>query len=495
MHILGAIAEFERASIAERVKAGLQRARAQGKRLGRPRSTRRARGTSRSERLSWATRVPSLWCSDVRGAVVKCHDDSRGSSRTFSSLPSEFYFEPHVDEDARILLFSERNTSVHMWEVPQLEFEDVICEVDAVHMLAPPFNWRSQAHSIRSQGMNWLRKSAAIAKQWPIDDVPIDRDYEMFFAVFHFPANLAYLNKLKGWRQRCRTAACFLIEMWTPQIPSFRPYLRLLRDFDHVFLFNAASVPAVAGLVQRPCHFLATATDAIAFCPYPSSPERTIDCFSIGRGSPAVHRQLLDLAERDEIFYVHDRVNHLVPNYRAHRKLLSNFMKRSRYFSAYRINEDRARLTGGEEALATRYFEGAAGGAVIIGSHPECAEYHECFDWPDATIPVPWEPDDMGRILAELDAQLERIARARRNNVVNSLRRHDWVHRWAQVLNTVGLEPTSAVPARLSRLEGLAQMAEAGRLAYDLVADRDAVARLGHSKTAAQWGGGENDPA
>lgn len=38
MHILGAIAEFERGRIVERVKAGLQRARAQGKRLGRPRA-------------------------------------------------------------------------------------------------------------------------------------------------------------------------------------------------------------------------------------------------------------------------------------------------------------------------------------------------------------------------------------------------------------------------------------------------------------------------
>jgi DNA invertase Pin-like site-specific DNA recombinase len=36
MHILGAIAEFERARIAERVKAGLRRAKANGKRLGRP---------------------------------------------------------------------------------------------------------------------------------------------------------------------------------------------------------------------------------------------------------------------------------------------------------------------------------------------------------------------------------------------------------------------------------------------------------------------------
>jgi DNA invertase Pin-like site-specific DNA recombinase len=36
MHILGAIAEFERGRIVERVKAGLVRARAQGRKLGRP---------------------------------------------------------------------------------------------------------------------------------------------------------------------------------------------------------------------------------------------------------------------------------------------------------------------------------------------------------------------------------------------------------------------------------------------------------------------------
>ena len=39
MHILGAIAEFERARIAERVRAGLKRAQSEGTRLGRPRIT------------------------------------------------------------------------------------------------------------------------------------------------------------------------------------------------------------------------------------------------------------------------------------------------------------------------------------------------------------------------------------------------------------------------------------------------------------------------
>jgi DNA invertase Pin-like site-specific DNA recombinase len=38
MQLLGAVAEFERALIQERVKAGLRSARAKGKRLGRPRT-------------------------------------------------------------------------------------------------------------------------------------------------------------------------------------------------------------------------------------------------------------------------------------------------------------------------------------------------------------------------------------------------------------------------------------------------------------------------
>jgi DNA invertase Pin-like site-specific DNA recombinase len=48
LHILGAIAEFERARIQERVLAGLARARAEGKKLGRP----QLRGLSTEERES-----------------------------------------------------------------------------------------------------------------------------------------------------------------------------------------------------------------------------------------------------------------------------------------------------------------------------------------------------------------------------------------------------------------------------------------------------------
>lgn len=55
--IIGAMAEFERALIQERVRAGLRNARAKGKRLGRPRvivNVARIAGL-RAQGASWAT--------------------------------------------------------------------------------------------------------------------------------------------------------------------------------------------------------------------------------------------------------------------------------------------------------------------------------------------------------------------------------------------------------------------------------------------------------
>jgi DNA invertase Pin-like site-specific DNA recombinase len=51
LHILGAIAEFEWAQIAERVRAGLARVRGQGKVLGRSRKTASAKMVATARRL------------------------------------------------------------------------------------------------------------------------------------------------------------------------------------------------------------------------------------------------------------------------------------------------------------------------------------------------------------------------------------------------------------------------------------------------------------
>lgn len=374
------------------------------------------------------------------------------AARPYTHLAGTYY-EPTTHRDARILLLSERNTFVHMWEAPQMEFEDVIMAVDRVDLLAPVERKRGMIE----RAAVGIKNRVAPLKDWAIDVVEIDRDYDLFFATFHFPPNISYIRKLRGLRRRCKKMVCFLVEMWSPQVDKFGAYLELLEVFDQVLVFNGATVDLVAQRVGRPCAFMPTATDLLRFTPAPVGPERTIDVYALGRSSASAHAQLLDMAEHGEIFYAFANVNHHLPDFRAHRLLVANMIKRTRYFVAYAINENRRALTGGDEALATRYFEGAAGGAVMIGSAPATRDFYDNFDWSDAVIPVPFEHPNLRAVLADLDAQPERMAAARRNNVMNSLLRHDWVHRWAQVLDSVGLAHTPEMADRVRRLELLAE--------------------------------------
>lgn len=381
----------------------------------------------------------------------------------------------------RVLLYSQRNVFTYMWEVPQTEFEDVVMLVDDAALIAPTSwpaerppvssttfagratRWGRVAAELGGRFMSGVRESAHRPKRWPVGPVTVDRDYDLFFATFHFPRNISVVERLRDVRRRCRTMACFLVECWTPQIADNRHYLRLLDQFDHVFLFNAASVRHVQAETTARCHFLPTAVDAFRFSPFPLDADRTVDVYNIGRVSPTIHRQLCAMAARDALHYVHATVNHEVPDYLAHRVQVANLLKRARYFFAHKINEGRRDVTGGEEALATRYFEGAAAGAVMLGSRPDCREFDELFPWPDAVIPVSWDAYDVGAVLRDLDRQPERLARIRRDAVAHSLRTHDWVHRWGRVLDTVGLAHTPAMRARTSALDTLAGEVAGGR--------------------------------
>jgi len=74
LHILAALAEFERGRIRERVVAGLQRARTQGKRLGRPRAHRALidvpGGTVRAAAKVWGVSktTAAKWIAEGRPA-------------------------------------------------------------------------------------------------------------------------------------------------------------------------------------------------------------------------------------------------------------------------------------------------------------------------------------------------------------------------------------------------------------------------------------------
>ncbi len=281
----------------------------------------------------------------------------------------------------------------------------------------------------------------------------------MFFFVCKYPNDTACLNSIKGWREKCYRAVCLLDEVWAKDVERWKMKLGILKDFDHIFMHFSSSVNAVADIVQRPCYFMASGVNATKFYPSPLSSERAIDICNLGRRSPITHKALIELANQEDFFYIYDTIRNLYfIDYKEHRNLYSNLVKRSSYFIVNKAKFDCFNETGGQEELGARFFEGAAGGTVMLGTPPNCEAYNKYFDWSDAVIHIPYDAADIADVLANLNAQPERLARIRTDNVVNSLLRHDWMYRWGTILDTVGLEHTPEMRAREVYLKNLAQM-------------------------------------
>ena len=371
-----------------------------------------------------------------------------------------------AERDSRVLVFSQRTLHQPTWQALQYTFEDLLTLLDDVRVIAPPALGPRAVSGASRRLANGVRHRTGRGRKSPPSVFPSMRptvvrtNHDLFFTVIHDPWQLSYLRRLQGWRERCRRSACLIIEIWSGEVQEDADYLEVLREFDSVYVFNSAAIPAMTEIGLPAPRFLPVGVDTIAFSPLPLLPRRSIDCYSYGRTSPGVHAQLLDLVEREGLTYLYDTLSSpTVQHPQEHRALLANMMKRSRYFLAHRINDspERRQRTGGDESLSTRYFEGAAGGAVLLGSAPHTDDFRACFDWEDAVIPLPYDSPLVRETLSELESQPDRIAGARANNVRNSLLRHDWVHRWERVLSDSDLSGTTQMRDRRARLQALAE--------------------------------------
>lgn len=370
-----------------------------------------------------------------------------------------------MDSNSRILIFSQRNLKLQVFRSYIYEFEDVISAVDQVDLVSP--TWFPPLFRAANGLSNFSRRAGTIGESinTAFNKFEVKKKYKLFFAFFQSPYDIISLNSIKNWRKKCDIAVCWLDEIWLKEIEKVKSFLKPLKGFDYVFMNFSSSVDAVADIVQRPCHHIPYGVDAIRFCPYPLKPDRCINVYNIGRRSPVIHKSLLKLAEEQNFFYVHDTISNMshrhgdiyTLNYQEHRTVYSNLIKRSRYFIVNKAKFDSISQSGEQEEFGTRFFEGAAGGAVMIGVPPASKAYNQHFDWSDAVTPIPYEATNLTDILAELDRQPERRARIHQDNVVNSLLRHDWVYRWAQILEVVGLENTSEMVHRIAHLKKLSE--------------------------------------
>src|SRR5258705_13338084 len=157
----------------------------------------------------------------------------------------------------------------------------------------------------------------------------------------------------------------------------------------------------------------------------------------MGRRPPETHKAVLRMADAGEWYYMYDAgTNYSVSSHAEHRRRLADMIKRSRFFLVNPASgADKVERTRGQQELGFRFFEGAAAGAVLIGDAPHNASFNEYFGWQDSVIPLPFDSGDVADVIAELEADPSRLGRISKTNVVNSLRRHDHVYRWGQVLS------------------------------------------------------------
>ncbi|MET1134274.1 MAG: glycosyltransferase [Aeromicrobium sp.] len=361
----------------------------------------------------------------------------------------------------RITLASRRAVEEKVWQASQLEFEDVISEVDDVEWCLPRPLPGGQAvhlaHGLLNRAGRPLGRDRR-ARMRPPASTRQDVATDLFFAVFADVNEIGMLPHVLNAAHRAASRVAWIVELWTPQLPQSSDYLQQLRGFDHVIVSNRAVVDAVERLSGVPCTYLPLAVDTDRYAPaMRGAPTRTIDVASWGRRFAGTHDPLVRAMDRQELFYHFDTVRGpwSVTDHAEHRLVQARLLQRTRYSIVYRINDEPGRTgrTGGEESLTNRYFEALSSGTVMLGSAPDTAEWDDCFPWPDAIVPIPAPAPEIVQVIRDLDQDPDRLERARAAAVTTFLRRHDWAHRWREVLALVGLEEHPRMSERLDRLE------------------------------------------
>jgi hypothetical protein len=98
----------------------------------------------------------------------------------------------------------------------------------------------------------------------------------------------------------------------------------------------------------------------------------------------------------------------------------------------------------------------------MIGQAADSEAFRELFPWPDAVVGMRPDGSDALRVLADLDANPERVAAISQRNTIECLLRHDWIYRWKRIFQVVGIQASPGMAAREERLQGLAQAALSG---------------------------------
>ena len=365
-----------------------------------------------------------------------------------------------TNKSPRVLVVSIRGFRFQAANCCIYELEDLITSLDSAKLYQPIPDRRFDLARKIYRATKYISGSDNIAQKvasFP-QELVLEHEYDLLFAVLDNPWQFHLLESIKGWREKCRHTACFITEMWQPDLQNQRLLKEPWCKFDRVFLGVTQCVEGLNKLVKPPVSYMPQAADALRFSPYPNPPQRLIDVSYVGRRSPNVHEALVKRAAQDDnFFYYHDTLRGKleIDNPQEHRILLANLFQRTRYNITTYAKFNSTEETGGNQEIGNRFYEGAAAGTVMVGVPPAGDAFPRYFDWEEPFVEVDLSGTDIIEAIAELDAQPERVERMSRRNVANCLIKHDWSYRYKDLLDTFDLKPSTAMVEREKYLHNL----------------------------------------
>jgi len=89
----------------------------------------------------------------------------------------------------------------------------------------------------------------------------------------------------------------------------------------------------------------------------------------------------------------------------------------------------------------------------MVGMPPETSEWRQLFGWKDSIVRFPNDHDGIERVLLDVLGDPERCRIISLRNRIESLKRHDVLHRWEHICNVIGLGETPAMRERQEQLD------------------------------------------
>ena len=358
-------------------------------------------------------------------------------------------------ENSRVAIVSWRGLWPIISRCTLFEFEDVLAQIDAVDIIAPQASLQDPRWArILREGARRARMPARLMSGWHTRRV--QKEYDLLFVVCESVADLRHMGPLEPWLECSSRSICYIVEMWRDNIPKRGTSdARRLAQFDHVLLSWSGTTEKLSQEIGRPVGFFPPAVDSLFFCPSPEPLERCIDVYYMGGGrSESTHSAVKALSNRRKLFYMYDtRHGNSFTDPTEHRRMLAEFLKRTKYFFAYPGKVDRPSVTKGQEEVGARYFEAAASGAVIIGQAPVSPIFARYFNYEGAVIDLPYGSADIESVLDALESDQDYIAQIRLNSITNALTKHDLAYHWPDVLRRVGMEPLPKLRDRVAQLQ------------------------------------------